>query len=154
MIVEQAVAHCLLAQTSNKPDPSMETFVTAFHAQAGEAVCFDEAQVTSAQNRSKCAPGDPAPTLSATGRPAVALSVGAPVVRRLTPTERERLQGFPDGYSKIPSASVGARNAALGNSMAVPVMRWIGERIALADRIVSALHQAPLTRALGVRTLI
>lgn len=53
-------------------------------------------------------------------------------VRRLTPLECERLQGFPDGYTDIPGASVSARYKALGNSMAVPVMRWIGERI---DRV-------------------
>lgn len=54
-------------------------------------------------------------------------------VRRLTPTECERLQGFPDGYTLIPyrgkPAADGPRYRALGNSMAVPVMRWIGERI-------------------------
>ena len=58
------------------------------------------------------------------------------VVRRLTPMECERLQGFPDGYTKIawrgkPAADCpdGPRYKALGNSMAVPVMRWIGQRI-------------------------
>jgi len=54
-------------------------------------------------------------------------------VRRLTPTECERLQGFPDGYTDIkPNGKQtpdGSRYKALGNSMAVPVMRWIGERI-------------------------
>ncbi len=54
-------------------------------------------------------------------------------VRRLTPTECERLQGFPDGYTDITwknkPAPDGARYKALGNSMAVPCMRWIGERI-------------------------
>jgi DNA (cytosine-5)-methyltransferase 1 len=50
-------------------------------------------------------------------------------VRRLTPTECERLQGFPDGYTNIPGASDTGRYKALGNSMAVPVMKWIGERI-------------------------
>jgi DNA (cytosine-5)-methyltransferase 1 len=51
-------------------------------------------------------------------------------VRRLTPTECERLQGFPDGYTDImPDTPDGPRYKALGNSMAVPVMRWIGERI-------------------------
>lgn len=55
-------------------------------------------------------------------------------VRRLTPRECERLQGFPDDYTDIPyrnkeHAPDGARYKALGNSMAVPVMRWIGERI-------------------------
>lgn len=61
-------------------------------------------------------------------------------VRRLTATECERLQGFPDGYSAIPWKGKPAsecpdapRYKALGNSMAVPVMRWIGERLAEVD---------------------
>lgn len=55
-------------------------------------------------------------------------------VRRLTPLECERLQGFPDGYTDIPGASDTARYKALGNSMAVPVMRWIGKRIMVTDQ--------------------
>jgi DNA (cytosine-5)-methyltransferase 1 len=55
-------------------------------------------------------------------------------VRRLTPRECERLQGFPDGYTNIPGASDSGRYKALGNSMAVPVMRWIGERIDKVSR--------------------
>jgi len=58
-------------------------------------------------------------------------------VRRLTPTECERLQGFPDDHTLIPwrnkpaeECPDGPRYKALGNSMAVPVMRWIGQRIA------------------------
>jgi DNA (cytosine-5)-methyltransferase 1 len=50
-------------------------------------------------------------------------------VRRLTPKECERLQGFPDDYTDIPKAADGPRYKALGNSMAVPVMAWIGKRI-------------------------
>lgn len=54
-------------------------------------------------------------------------------VRRLTPRECERLQGFPDDHTLIPyngkMSKDGPRYKALGNSMAVPVMRWIGERI-------------------------
>ena len=51
-------------------------------------------------------------------------------VRKLTPTECERLQGFPDGYTNIKeNCPDGPRYKALGNSMAVPVMRWIGKRI-------------------------
>jgi DNA (cytosine-5)-methyltransferase 1 len=58
-------------------------------------------------------------------------------VRRLTPTECERLQGFPDGFTNIPwrkkpEAPDGPRYKALGNSMAVPCMRWLGERIQAA----------------------
>lgn len=61
-------------------------------------------------------------------------------VRRLTPTECERLQGFPDGYTDIPwrgkqYAPDGPRYKALGNSMAVNVMRWIGQRIATVATI-------------------
>jgi DNA (cytosine-5)-methyltransferase 1 len=54
-------------------------------------------------------------------------------VRRLTPRECERLQGFPDDFTLVPyrgkPAADGPRYRALGNSMAVPVMRWIGERV-------------------------
>jgi len=60
-------------------------------------------------------------------------------VRRLTPRECERLQGFPDDYTAIPyrgkPCADGPRYRALGNSMAVPVMRWLGERIAMVDAI-------------------
>ena len=53
----------------------------------------------------------------------------AMAVRRLTPRECERLQGFPDDYTDIPKAADGPRYKALGNSMAVPVMRWIGQQV-------------------------
>ena len=63
-------------------------------------------------------------------------------VRRLPPRECERLQGFPDDYTKIPyrgkpasKCPDGVRYKALGNSWAVPVARWIGERIIAVDKI-------------------
>lgn len=72
-------------------------------------------------------------TLTATDRHAVSDGLQ---VRRLTPTECERLQGFPDNHTQIPwrgkpaaDCPDGPRYKAIGNSMAVPVMRWIGERI-------------------------
>lgn len=69
--------------------------------------------------------------LTVTDRHAVVVDGG---VRYLTPREWERLQGFPDDYTLIPYnngwASDHARYEALGNSMPVPVMEWIGERIA------------------------
>jgi DNA (cytosine-5)-methyltransferase 1 len=62
------------------------------------------------------------------------MAMGA-AVRRLTPRECERLQGLPDDYTLVPwrggVAPDGPRYRALGNSMAVPVMRWIGARIAM-----------------------
>ena len=56
------------------------------------------------------------------------------IIRRLTPVECERLQGFPDNYTNIPwrnkpEAPDGPRYKALGNSWAVPVVHWIGSRI-------------------------
>ena len=65
--------------------------------------------------------------------------VATSAVRRLTPRECERLQGFPDDYTLIPyrkgQAADGPRYKALGNSMAVPVMAWIGRRIAAVDAL-------------------
>jgi DNA (cytosine-5)-methyltransferase 1 len=96
--------------------------------QGGDVVCF-------AANLSQQRPqaGGTYPTLMRATHAAVAIHSS---VRRLTPTECERLQGFPDGYTAIPyrgkpadQCSDGPRYKALGNSMAVPVMRWIGERI-------------------------
>jgi DNA (cytosine-5)-methyltransferase 1 len=67
-------------------------------------------------------------------------------VRRLTPRECERLQGFPDDYTAIPyrgkPAADGPRYKALGNSMAVPVMRWIGERIAAVNQFAVPTKEA------------
>lgn len=77
--------------------------------------------------------------------------VATSAVRRLTPRECERLQGFPDDYTLVPVPKVnrhgnvtraplakdGPRYKALGNSMAVPVMRWIGERIQQVEALVS-----------------
>lgn len=62
-------------------------------------------------------------------------------VRRLTPRECERLQGFPDGYTDVPYrrrnfTPDGPRYKALGNSMAVNAMEWLGERIALVDDLI------------------
>jgi len=60
-------------------------------------------------------------------------------VRRLTPRECERLQGFPDDFTLVPyrgrMMADGPRYKMLGNSMARPVMRWIGDRIAFVDAL-------------------
>lgn len=68
-----------------------------------------------------------------------AATVQGSAVRRLTPVECERLQGFPDDYTAVPyrgkPAADGPRYKALGNSMAVPVMAWIGERIAMVEAL-------------------
>ena len=127
-------------------------------------IAFDTTQITSADNRCNPQPGDPCHPLASNAHPpAIAFDwraggdtacgtslEGCPpirtretvaiastmAVRRLTPRECERLQGFPDDYTLIPyrgkPAADGPRYKALGNSMAVPVMRWLGERIAAA----------------------
>lgn len=78
-------------------------------------------------------------TLKVGGEPPIAAIEQPPcfVVRKLMPIECERLQGFPDGWTDIEfkgkPASDAARYKALGNSMAVPVMHWIGKQIARFD---------------------
>ena len=69
-------------------------------------------------------------------------------VRRLTPRECERLQGFPDNWTKIPyrkksadQCPDGPRYKACGNSMAVPVMRWIGQRISMVSDMINELNK-------------
>lgn len=126
------------------------------------AIAFDTTQITSAANRSNPKSGDPCYPLAAGAHaPAIAFAdVADPIaanqartytregsnnfrvsnvvhspmaVRRLTPRECERLQGFPDDYTLVPyrgkPAADGPRYKALGNSMAVPVMAWIGRRL-------------------------
>lgn len=108
------------------------------HANAGGqvAVAFDTTQITSRANRSNPQAGDACHPLAAGAHaPAIAGSS----VRRLTPRECERLQGFPDDYTLIEyrkkPAADGPRYKALGNSMAVPVMRWILSRIEQTSRL-------------------
>lgn len=78
--------------------------------------------------------------LDATSQPAVQTSKR---IRRLTPLECERLQGFPDNYTLVPwrgkLATDGNRYKALGNSMPVPVMAWIGRRIEAVDKILKGV---------------
>jgi len=82
------------------------------------------------------------PTKSSSGQMVDFSIVQNAQVRRLTPKECERLQGFPDDYTKIPwrgkpaeQCPDGPRYKALGNSMAVPCMRWLGKRIQGVDEI-------------------
>jgi len=178
------IAHTLSSR-NDRNDLESETFVahvagtiggtdrtlTTQAAHQGLAIPVDLAQVTSAANRSTCAPDAPAYSLAA--RSAVALAFNArqdPVsatvsppldtdgttigvqhqwaVRRLTPREWERLQGFPDDFTRIPwrgrpaeRCPDGPRYKAVGNSMSVPTMQWIGHRIQLVERLdVAALR--------------
>jgi DNA (cytosine-5)-methyltransferase 1 len=118
----QDVAQCLTRGVGQRYDPETETLPIAFGAQnsatQGDSV---SEHVT--------------PTLDKSKTPGVTDGMS---VRRLTPRECERLQGFPDDYTLIPYrnklAADGPRYKAMGNSMAVPVMRWIGERIQMVEQ--------------------
>lgn len=162
-----------------------------------EPIPFDTTQVTHPENRSNPQPGDPAGSLPANGHPPAIAFHGAQdpdvsgdvthpcgrnqgmettamighTVRRLTPMECERLQGFPDGWTAIPTgyrqrrtvtrtrpedrwergidpktgkaawvllAADGPRYGSIGNSMAVPVLAWIGRRIAAVEAEIQA----------------
>lgn len=96
-------------------------------------MAFDLQQITSVTNHSRVEPGLPAPTLNSHAGMHVA---GAMAVRRLTPAECEKLQGFSGTHTLVPyrgkPAADGPRYRAVGNSMAVPVMSWLGRRILAA----------------------
>lgn len=99
----QSVAMCLGAKGGvGRMDAESETFVVGTQGPAGQGK----------ENESGFSDGD-----------------GLMAVRRLTPEECEALQGFPRGFTDIPGAAVGPRYRSLGNSMAVPVMAWIGQRV-------------------------
>ena len=102
---------------------------------------FDTTQITSPGNYSNPKPGDACHPLAAGDhRPAIInVTVTGEIiwaVRRVMPVECERLQGFPDGWTLVPTgpkrkpAADGPRYKQLGNSMATHVMFWIGARIA------------------------
>lgn len=95
-------------------------------------VIYPLQQISSPTNGSNPQPGDPAPTMHVNGNLLL-----VPAIRKLTPMECERLQGFPDLYTAIPGAKDGPRYKSLGNSMAVPVMGWIGARIDAVNRLLN-----------------
>ena len=127
---EAIVAQCPTTRTGSAYDPTTETLPIAF----------------SRNDNGTDATINLAPTMRVAGRAGGTLSIASgeqgQAVRRLTPTECERLQGFPDDFTQIPwrnkpaeACPDGPRYKAMGNSMAVPVMRWIGERIQMVESL-------------------
>lgn len=116
-------SHCLNAGGMGRQDYETETMVVAF-AQNQR----DEVRIVPVVGALSAQPGMKQQTY-------LSHAVG---VRRLTPVECERLQGFPDDWTLVShrgkTAADGPRYKAIGNSMAVPVMRWIGERIEAVNR--------------------
>lgn len=135
-------------------------------------IAFDPTQVTSATNRSNPQPGGPCHTLAKGAHaPAIAFhgsqdpdvsgdvthpcgrnqgqetsALTSAGVRRLMPVECERLQGFPDGWTDITyrgkPAKDGPRYQAIGNSWAIPPVRWIGQRMAMVDTLTAQRRAA------------
>lgn len=140
VIVESAVTYSIrTAQTgANGIGVQEEITSTLDHTQPPE-IAFTQNQCGDVLT------GDIAAALgtnqNATGRNTAKAQVGM-AVRRLTPTECERLQGFPDGWTRIPwrnkpaeQCPDGPRYKALGNSFAIPCVRWIGRQIEMAMKL-------------------
>ncbi len=134
-MVAQPVAFHHNAQASQLPSKSRDTSISDSLTRSQQAAVAQPVYGTDCYNGAIT--GDVAATL---GTPGSSVNASGPTVmtsmqvRRLTPVECERLQGFPDNYTNIPwrkkpESPDGPRYKALGNSMAVPVMAWIGKRI-------------------------
>ncbi len=108
-------------------------------------LAFDPRQIHHPANHSNPKPGDPCYPLRGVANAEPAIVLPQMSVRRLTPVECEKLQGFSPGWTAIQyrgkPAADGPRYRALGNSMAVPVVRWIGERIRLFEDVTRRLAE-------------
>lgn len=131
----QPVAESLTCTSDDQRMPDKGRMQMVVHP----VIPYDLFQITAPINRQNRDERSPCHTL-ARDNAAHAAVVQPMSVRRLTPTECERLQGFPDGWTQIvwngkPASDCpdGPRYKALGNSMACNVMRWIGRRIELVE---------------------
>lgn len=135
---EKSVSPTLIAGMSRAVGTTQDNLVIC------QSVTYPGAGITSPKNASNPQPGDPCHTLSTDSRNILVESVNVTVgekfaVRRLTPLECERLQGYPDGWTDIGEytdstgkkrkASDAARYKALGNSIALPPWKWVLKRI-------------------------
>lgn len=157
--VQQACAGLLVPHVANPLTARMHKGANTTCDEGQTLIAFDRSQITSPTNRAACAPGGSSPTLTSEA-PVIAFharkdpdcahvsppldtdgqTVGlhyADGVRRLTPRECERLQGYRDDYTLVPyrgkPAKDGPRYRALGNSIATLVLCWIGERLQRVD---------------------
>lgn len=111
-----------------------------------QAVIYPGVQITSKVNRSNPKPGDPAPTLSTRSDSDYVVSRGEMprkyIVRRLTPTECARLQGFPDEWCEGLGGSDSAIYKAYGNGLALPCAYDVMQRIARFVEMEAASNEA------------
>lgn len=129
-IVSQAISAKWSKGTSGPPGNEYHNFVVT--PSAGNSLSSREAILAFHGSQDPCVLGDVTHPCGRNGGRETCVMQGS-CVRRLTPRECERLQGFPDDYTAIvyrgKPAADSPRYKALGNSMAVPVMHWIGKRI-------------------------
>jgi DNA (cytosine-5)-methyltransferase 1 len=128
--MEDDKAGTLRAEGENRP--SRPSHVIAHHHAVAQPVVAPTLTASNDPSRS--------PQSTEVTNQVAAIYATTMAVRRLTPVECERLQGFPDNYTNIPwrnkpESPDGPRYKAIGNSMAVPVMKWIGERIKMVDEL-------------------
>jgi len=123
-------------QDNQHVDAGCPLFVCERGTEADKAIAFDCLSGGKTANSVSNIPG----ALHGVGRAAIATKSQ---VRRLMPIECERLMGFPDNYTKLDEKTADApRYKALGNSMAVNCMRWVGERIQLVENFLSKKLEA------------
>jgi len=130
------------ASASQSMNPSIVTPSLDVSKAGGTAIAFQQNQL--GEVRESAVSGTLNTNSNASGRNTPMAKVGM-AVRRLTPVECERLQGFPDGYTNVPDAkgkqaADGPRYKALGNSWAVPNVAWIGRRIDMIDKILRGVE--------------
>lgn len=140
------IAKCLRASGSDYPREGDGNYIVMAHGQASAECVRDGSPALTCNHEAPiisltCGDRGITPDQACAGM----LQKDGGGVRRLTPLECERLQGFPDNYTNIKYGKPrfpdqicpdGPRYKALGNSMAVPVMRWLGKRIAVADKTI------------------
>ena len=150
ILQEVDVAKCLAARSGTRNREDGDTYIPVVASTLSSSiqknrtdldghgayipVPYDLFQITAPLNGQRREPGDPCHTLARDNASHAAIVKGTKVVRRLTPMECEKLQGFQPNYTNIPwrgkpESPDGHRYKALGNSMAVNCMEWIGERI-------------------------
>ncbi len=144
---ENAIAIQTAHTSSNGDDINQDNIAYTLDQTQGQAVAF--AQNSRDEVRIQGGDGQITGALSANEGMKQRTYIAGSVVRRLTPIECERLQGFEDEFTRIPwrnksaeECPDGPRYKAIGNSMAVPVMHWLGQRIEMVDQLLKQLKIA------------
>ena len=136
----------LTNRSNPKPGDPAPTLTAKY--QGDFLINFNADQITNPNDRTNIIDGAPASPLLAKAKNNCVIGQKAGGVRRLTPLECERLMGLPDNYTKIPwrgkpreRCPDGHRYRACGNSIVVPVLKWLGDRIQAVEAIIKNQDQ-------------